>query len=152
MGTALSLLEIEGVSAVEVGVVGQSVAVLVPHCANVVLGLEPQRIRVLAQAVEIGVLGQAGPKAQVLRLEHERRRRSIEENLLGVGAADLEGEGRLGVVKLEFVGPGGALASWPLEDGFRDLVDLVVLVLNRDVNAVIWTWMSARAFIRGWIG
>jgi len=107
---------------------------------------------VLAQAVEIGVLGQAGPKAQVLRLEHERRRRSIEENLLGVGAADLEGEGRLGVVKLEFVGPGGALASWPLEDGFRDLVDLVVLVLNRDVNAVIWTWMSARAFIRGWIG
>lgn len=61
-----TVLKIEGVSAVEIRVGRNAVAVLVPHRADVVGRLQTQRIGMLAQAVEIWVRRQAGAQAKVL--------------------------------------------------------------------------------------
>ena len=55
------MLEIEGLSPIKIGVARNAEAILVPHCANIILSLESERVRVLAQAVKKGVLGEASP-------------------------------------------------------------------------------------------
>lgn len=57
MGARGTVLQVEGVRSVEIGVVGNAIAVLVPHSADVVGRLEAQRVRMLAQAVQVGVRG-----------------------------------------------------------------------------------------------
>ena len=101
MSTGGSLLQVERVSSVEIGVAGNAIAVLVPHRADVVGRLKTQGIRMLAQAVQVRVRRQAGPEAEVLRLEDEGRRRSVKDDLARLGAGDLEGEGVCRVGELE---------------------------------------------------
>lgn len=135
VGARRAVVQVEGVRAVQVGVVGDAEAVLVPERADVLVRLEVEGIRVLAESVQVGVGGQLGAQAQVLRLEDKRGRRGVEQDF--VAALDAEAEGRCRVFELEVRGGGGRGARGAGEDGFRDLVDLVVFVLDLDVKAVV---------------
>lgn len=134
---AVPVLEVDGMRAVQVGARGDAVAVLVPERADVARRVEPEGVRVLAEPVEVRVLRQLGAQPHVLRLEDERRRRRVEEHLVRVAAADLEGKGRRRVVEPEPVCRCRRRAAGPREDGLGHLVYLVVLVLDLDVEAVV---------------
>jgi hypothetical protein len=84
------VLQVEGVRSVEIGIAGNAIAVLVPHRADVVGRLEAERVRMLTQAVQVGVRGQACPEAEVLRLEDERGSRGVKEDLTSSSAGDFE--------------------------------------------------------------
>lgn len=138
VGTGLPLLDVEGVAAVDVGAGGHAKVVEVPERAEVISRVEPEVVRVLAETVQVRVIGEAGPEAHVLRLEDQGRGRGVEKDLLGVGADDGEGEGLLRVLEpdVALIRQAGPLRSG--DDGLRDLVDLVPLVLDLDVEAVLW--------------
>lgn len=123
-------------SSVEVRVGRDAVAVLIPHRADVVGRLQAERVGMLAQPVQVRVRRQASAEAKVLRLKDKRRWGSIEDDLTGVGAGDVEGEWARCVAELEVAEVRWDCASGTWEDGFGDLVDLVALVLDEDVNAV----------------
>jgi hypothetical protein len=63
-----------------------------PESTDVISGVEAERVRVLSKAVQVGVLWELGPQAEVLGLKDDICSRSIEENLAGLGAGDGEGE------------------------------------------------------------
>lgn len=108
MRPAISVLEIKRLRTVQVRTRGETIRVLVPHGANVLCGVESQRVRVLAEAIEIRVLGEFCTQAQVLGFEDERGGGRVEEDFVGVAAADFEGEWGRGVVEFEVVlGRGG---------------------------------------------
>jgi hypothetical protein len=137
-----TVLKVERVSSIEVGVGRNAIAVLIPHRADVVGRLQAKRVGVLAQTVQVRVRRQAGAEAEILRFEDERCRRGVEDDLAGFGAGDVEGEGVRGVAELEIAQLRWNCASGPREDGFGDLVDLIAFVLNEDMNAVRWRLVS----------
>lgn len=136
--TGGAVLQVEGVSSVEIRVGRNAVAVLIPHRADVVGRLQAERIGMLAQTVQVRVHRQAGAKAKVLRLEDERRWGGVEDDLAGSGAGDVEGEWAGCVAEFEVAQLRWDCTSGAWEDGFGDLVDLVALVLDEDMNAVRW--------------
>lgn len=99
MGAGSAVVQVEWVRAVQVGVVGDAEAVLVPEGADVLVRLEVEGVGVLAETVQVGVGGELGAQAQVLRLEDQRGCGGVEEDF--VGALDAEAEGRCGVFELE---------------------------------------------------
>ncbi|KAF5121944.1 hypothetical protein E5D57_012416 [Metarhizium anisopliae] len=145
---AVPVLKVDGVRAVQVGARGDAVAVLVPERADVARPVEAEGVRVLAEPVEVRVLRQPGAQPHVLRLEDERRRRRVEEHLVRVAAADLEGKGRRRVVEPEPVCRCRRRAAGPREDGLGHLVYLVVLVLDLDVEAVVCPSLAGVVAVR----
>lgn len=133
----LPVLQVKRLRAIQVRPRRNTVAVLVPHGADVVCGVEAEGVGVLAQAVQVGVLGEFRPQPEVLRLEDEGGGGRVEEDFARVAAADLEGEWGGGVVEFEAVLGCGGGAAGPGEHGCWDLVDLVVFVLDLDMEAVI---------------
>ena len=135
----LAVLVVDGVVAVQVGAIGSGERVLRPHCADVVGCVEPEVVRVLAETVQVGIVGKLGAQTQVLVLEDQRRRRSVEQDLAGLGPSDGEGEGVRLVVELQ-VGLSrvrAGLGARTREDGLGNLVDIVLGILNLDMESVV---------------
>lgn len=91
----------------------------------------------LAQAIKIRVIRQAGSETQVLRLKDDRGPSGIKQNLVRVATANGEGEGLLNVVELEVASLARTCGVGPGKDRFGDLKYLVSLVLDLDVNTII---------------
>ena len=94
----------------------------------------------LSQAIQVGVVWQLGPQAEVLGLKNDACSRRIEENFASLGANDGEGEWVRLVLELDvrFGGLDVGLRLGAREDALRDLVDAVGSICDLDVNAVIY--------------
>jgi hypothetical protein len=136
---ALALLKVQRVAAVKVRARWDGVAVAVPEGADVVRGIQPEGVGVLAEAEQERVIGKACPQAEVLRFEDERCGGGVKQDFVRIGAGDGKGEGLLGVIELEVAPACRAAAAWSGNDRLGDLVDLVVLVLDLDVEPVVYT-------------
>jgi hypothetical protein len=139
MRATFALLKVQRVAAVEVCPRRNGVAVAIPERANVIGGVESEGVGVLAEAEQEGVIGKASPQAEVLRFENEGRRGGVEQDFVRIGAGDGEGEGLLGVIELEVASACRAAAARSGNDGLRDLIDLVALILDLDMEAVVYT-------------
>lgn len=95
------VVEIDGMVSVQIGTCRNGIRVLRPERADVVGGVKAERVRVLSQAVQVGVVGKLSSKTEVLGLEHDACCRSIEKNLTRVGTGDREREWRCLVVELD---------------------------------------------------
>ena len=133
------VLEVDRVVPVQVLALGEPVRVPGPHRARVVVRREAERVRVLAEPVDVRVRGQVRLHAQVLGLEDDRVRRGGEEDLVRLGAVDGEREGRIGVVEPDVggrrVGLGVGLGTG--QDLFRHFISVVRGVGDFDVNAIL---------------
>lgn len=69
-----------------------TVRITVPQSASVVCSIEAERIGVLPQAVQVGILRQIGPQSQVLALEDNGRACCVEEHFTRALSHDGEGE------------------------------------------------------------
>jgi hypothetical protein len=138
VSSLLTVLIVDGVSGVQVGVLRNSIGVTVPESAGVVGGGELERGSVLSQSVDRGVLSKLGSNTYVLVLEDEGSV-GLEQLLAGGLASDGESEGLLlelevdvGVVGLD-VGLAGTR-----EGEVRNLVTLVPGVDDLDVKALLY--------------
>ena len=139
VGAGLAVLIVNGVGAVEVGAGRGAVGIARPQRADVVGGVETEGVPVLAQAVQVGVLGELGAQAEILRLEDQRLGRRVEQNLTGLAARNGEGEGVGLVLELESrLFRVRAVALGARKDGFGDLIDDIVDVLDLDVETVVY--------------
>ena len=86
LGTAV--VKVDWVGTVQVGVVWDINRLGVQEHAFVVLGMEAERVTVLAQSVDVGVVGKLRPEAHILLFEHQGDSCSIEENLAVFPALD----------------------------------------------------------------
>ena len=102
------MLEVNGVAAVEVFLLGNSRNISIEDGSSIAVGGESEAISVLSKAVQVGVLGEVGSETQVLVLDNESCCRGIEENFLVGPAGNLEREGVLLHVKVE-------LDSWAVD-------------------------------------
>ena len=101
-----AVLEVHRMVPVQVLAVREAVRVAGPQRARVVVRREAERVRVLAEPVDVRVRRQGRLHAQVLRLEDERVRGGREEDFVRLGAVDGEREGRRGVVEPDVGGQG----------------------------------------------
>ena len=148
VSAGLALFDVDGVRSVKIRS-RRHRGVVVPHCAGVVRSVEAEGIEVLAEAVEIRVIGKLGAQAEVLRLKDECGGRCVKDNLTGIGAADGEEEGVQVVVEVKMRGVSRAVGvRWPREDGLGDLIDLVLRVLDLDVEAGVWRGDSSQHRLR----
>lgn len=136
MGTGLTVLKVDGVRSVKVGVVGNSEGITVPQGSGEVGGGELEGLSVLSKSIDVGVLRSLGGKTNVLILEDESSS-GLENLLSGRSTRDRESEG----VLLDVEDDVGVLQSL-LSSGTRDsdLGDLVALVLgvgDLDVNTLV---------------
>jgi hypothetical protein len=120
-----TVLKVHGVHAIQVRALRDAIRIARPQRARRVLRAEAERLRVLAEAVEVRRGRERRLEAQVLRLEHERVPRARrEEHLARARARDVEREGRVRVRELDLrrrwrrVGVGRGLR----EDRVGDLV------------------------------
>ena len=90
MGPGRPVLEIHWVVPVQVRPHGDAVRIARPEGECCVVGGETERVRVLAKAVDVGVVGKGGFYAEVLRLENEGVGGGGEEDFVCVGAVDGE--------------------------------------------------------------
>jgi len=131
------VLEIDWVVPVEVRALGDAVRIARPEGECFVVRGETKRVRVLAEPVDVGVVGKRGFYAEILRLEDEGVGGGGEEDFICVGAVDGEREGGLGVVELN----GGCLRGCmgrhggAREDVMRDFVAILSRVGDFDVDA-----------------
>jgi hypothetical protein len=124
MGTTLTtVLEVDWVGSIEVGACWDAVRVTVPEGADVIGGVQTKTIRVLSQSVQVRVLREGCPEAQVLVLEDEGGCRRVEEYFFIGLAGDLEAEWALFPGKVKFrVVSGDAVGLWTREDVVGNLV------------------------------
>ena len=73
MSTARSLLHVDWVAPVDVGARGNAVVIVVPERADIVGGVEPKGIRVLAQTIQVRIVWKVRPQAEILGFEDQRR-------------------------------------------------------------------------------
>lgn len=82
MRTRLAMLKIERLGTIQVCAFGDTVTVLVPDGAGVVRGVEAERVRVLAEAVQIRVVGEVGPETNVLGFKDQGCSGGVEEDFV----------------------------------------------------------------------
>ena len=97
MGTFRAMLKVHRVIPVQVRAARDAKRVAGPERARRVDRVEAERLRVLAEAVDVGRGGQGSLEAEVLRLKDERVARGREEHLARARARDVERERRRGV-------------------------------------------------------
>lgn len=101
MGTCGSVLEVDGMVSVQVGVIRDTVSISTPEGTSIVVSGETERVSVFTQTVKVGVSREIGLDTKVLRLENDGVRTGSEEDLL-IGVTDnREGERRGSVVELD---------------------------------------------------
>lgn len=66
MRTRLAVLIVDGVGTVEVGIGRGGVGILRPQRADVVASLETEGVPVLAQTVQVGIVGELRPQTKIL--------------------------------------------------------------------------------------
>lgn len=86
------VLVVDGVVSVQVSTGWDSVGILRPESADVVGGVEAERVRVLSQTVQVGVVWELGPQAEVLGLKDDACGRRIEKDFASLRANNGEGE------------------------------------------------------------
>ena len=102
MGTAIgTMLKVHRVVAVQIRAARNPIRVTRPQRTRRVRGVQPERLRMLADAVNVRVWRKRRLEAQVLRLEDERIVCGREQYLPGAGARNIERERRLGVRKFD---------------------------------------------------
>jgi hypothetical protein len=85
VSTAFAVLKVHWMVAVEVCAVGRTKGVLRPEGSDIASRVEPERIRVLAESVQVGIVRQPGSQTEVLGLEDKWCRRTIKKHLAGPG-------------------------------------------------------------------
>lgn len=88
--TGGTMLKVHRVVPVQVRSARDPIRVAGPQSARRVGRVEAERLRVLAEAVDVRRGWERSLKAQVLRFEDERVGRGREENLARAGARDVE--------------------------------------------------------------
>jgi hypothetical protein len=91
---------------------------------------------VLSKTVEIRLIGKPGAELEILRLEDELRRRSVEQHLVPSG----NGEGERILLVIELESRSLARATFVLgtrNDGLGDLVDLFIRVVDHHMEALV---------------
>jgi hypothetical protein len=151
MSAALAtVLEVDGVSSVEVCASWNSVRVTVPEGADVVGCVQPKTIRVLSQTVQVRVLRKRSAEAEVLVLEDEGGRGRVEEDFFIRLPGDLEAEWALfpGEVEFRVVGR-DAVGLWTGEDVVGDLVGGQWGIFDLDMEALCFVRVS---ILQAWYG
>lgn len=69
MGAGGTVLEVDGVVSVQVGVISDTVGIPGPESAGVIVNWQTEAVSVLAQTVDVRVCGQTGLDTDVLRLK-----------------------------------------------------------------------------------
>jgi hypothetical protein len=138
VGTIVTtVVHVDGVVTIQVGVLWNTVGITTPEGTGVVLIRQTQRISVLAQTVQIRVSRQPGPQSEVLVLKDQGGVSGIEKYL--ITTQDTEGERLLLVVKADVglvvmvitVGIGTA------QDRSGNLINIFLEVGDENVKAII---------------
>ena len=88
-----AVLEVNGMISVEIGPRRNLVSITRPQCPGVISGIEPERIGVFTQTIEVWILRERGSQSQVLRFEYQGGPRGVEDRLIATLAHNSEGEG-----------------------------------------------------------
>lgn len=101
MSAVFAVFKVDRVVAVQIGTLRNRVGILRPYRTDVIRRVQSEGIRMLAETVQVRVLGELGPEPEVLRLKDQAGGRSIEQNLSGCSTRDGEGEWLFGIVERE---------------------------------------------------
>jgi len=93
-----TMLNVNGVAAVQVRAAGDAISIARPHRARRVNHVQAERLRVFAKAIDVGPAGKRGLDAEVLRLENEGVAHGREEYVIRTRAQNVKREWR-GVVR-----------------------------------------------------
>jgi hypothetical protein len=120
-----TMLNINGVAAVQVRAAGDAKGIARPHRARRVNHVQAERLRVFAKAIDVGAAGKRSLDAEVLRLENEGVSHCREEYVIRTRARNVKREWR-GAVREFYLSLVWA-HSWvrsrrPREDGLGDFV------------------------------
>ena len=101
VGSTLSMVEVDGMTAIKIFSSGNSTRVTVPERSNVVFCSQTKRVGVFAQAVEVRVFRKPGLEAEELAFEDEACAGCVEKDFAGLSAMDLECERAGRILELE---------------------------------------------------
>ena len=132
-----TMLKVHRVVAIQVRAARNPIRVTGPQCARRVGRVQPERLGMLAEAVNVRLGWKRSLEAQVLRLEDDRVVRDREQYLAGAGTRDVERERRQGVRKLDLrsIWVHVRVRCGSREDGIGDFVALAGCVGNLEMNA-----------------
>ena len=89
-----TMLDVNGVAAVQVRAAGDAISIARPHRARRVNHVQAERLRVFAKAIDVGPAGKRGLDAEVLRLENEGVAHGREEHVIRTRARNVKREWR----------------------------------------------------------
>ena len=154
MGTAIgTMLKVHRVVAVKVRPARNSIRVTGPERARRIRRVQPERLRMLAKAVDVRHGWKRSLEAQVLRLKDERVIGDRKQYLARAGARDVERERRQGVRKFDLrcIWVHARVGRGPREDRLRDFVAFAGCVGDLEVNSRLCAVGRGKATIRSCI-
>ena len=96
-----SVVIVHRVIPIEVGAWGDSIGIAGPESTSIFRRVEPERVAVFSQAVEIRVCGQGRTEAEILRLEDQGGSGGVEEGVPARFPRYGKGKGRVDVGEVE---------------------------------------------------
>ena len=147
MGAAIgTMFKVHRVVAVQVHAPRNPNSVTGPQRTGRVRRVQPERLRMLAEAINVRVWWKRRLEAQVLRLEDERVVCDCEQYLAGAGARNIERERRLGVRKFDLgcIWVHVRVRRGSREDRIGDFVAITGCVSNLEMNACVCAMVRGR--------
>jgi hypothetical protein len=131
-----AVVKIHWVGAIQVGIVGNVDGLAIQEDTLVFVRVKAERVAVLSEPIDIGIVGKLGSEAHILFLKDEGNGVCIKENLAAVPALDCERKLVLFDIKLEGC-VGRLLMLWAGEDLFLNLENLKVGIVDLDMKTLI---------------
>lgn len=128
-----TMLEVDGMVPIQVRAVGDAISISRPEGASKVVGRQAEAVTVLAETIDVWVLGETGFDADVLWLEDQRVAFGGEEDFVRLGSEDREGERLSSVLELDLRCL-GRLRRWTGNNGLGDFVTVHGWIGDLDVN------------------
>jgi glutathionylspermidine synthase len=134
-----AVVKVHWMTAVEIGIVWDVDRFSVQQNSLVVFGGKPERITVLAQSVQVGVVGQISAQTDILLLKDKLCARRVEDDFVVADARDFERKGLFYYLKAESgFRKRSVFVLWPWEDLFLDLKDVEACVIDFNVESVAY--------------
>lgn len=131
----------------------EHIAIIFTYCSPVVGSIEMEAVSMLANPVEVGLIGQACPQPEVLILEDEACCGGIEESLVVRLTRYSESKWVVRPRESQFrIAGAGIIVAWPRPDGFLNLINLLVLVVDLHVESFLCAIVSCRYTLKAFGG
>lgn len=134
-----TVLEIDRVISVQVAPTRDTIRISRPESARGIECGQTERVGVFAQTIDIGLVGQIGLQAKILRLEDDRMLSSVEQDFIVGRAHNGEREGRCRVIEADSstLWKDRAVCLRARENGVRNFVTCLGGISDLDMNSCL---------------